>query len=126
MSKVFVYGTLKKDHGNHHCLGDSPFVGRGKTVPLFRMFTNSFFPMIVRHIDGDGEGVQITGEVYEATPETMARLDHLEGVSYGHYRRDACAVRLEDGRQFTAYVYVYCRRDTLRNPVPSGEWTDEQ
>lgn len=124
MSKVFVYGTLKQDFSNHSCLGDSPLLGKGITVPRFRMFSNGYYPMVIRYI-GDSEGTPIIGEVYEATPETMERLDRLEGVAYGHYRRDACAVRLEDGTQVMAYIYVYCQRQGLNNPILSGEWSGE-
>jgi gamma-glutamylaminecyclotransferase len=122
MSKVFVYGTLKKGYCNHSCLEDSPLVGKGKSVPRFRMFTNGYFPMVIRTFNT--EGVQVTGEVYEVSPETLARLDRLEGVSYGHYRRDACAVRFEDGYQVTAYVYVFCQNVFSLTPVLSGEWTE--
>jgi gamma-glutamylcyclotransferase (GGCT)/AIG2-like uncharacterized protein YtfP len=120
--KVFVYGTLKEGFSNHRCLGDSTLVGRGTTVKNYRMFTNGFFPMLTAILPG--EGYRIRGEVYDVTESILKRLDLLEGVGSGLYRRESTAVILEDGSRCTAFVYVYARGVAGYSEVPSGNWED--
>lgn len=34
---VFVYGTLRQNHGNHHLLGDAYYYGIGHTCDKYTM-----------------------------------------------------------------------------------------
>lgn len=81
--KVFVYGSLKKNFGNHVLLQHSNFIGEGITnEPQFTMVNLGSFPGVL--IDGNG---YISGEVYEINQPTLVRLDILEGEGNFYSRR---------------------------------------
>ena len=75
MTRLFVYGTLRKGCGNHRRLDKSKYVGIRKTAPGFSLLCLNGLPIMVRSA-GDS---RVTGEMYEVTPTTMKRLDILEG-----------------------------------------------
>ena len=84
MSLVFVYGTLKRGCSNHHHLAGQTFVGLARTRPGFWLFDVGGFPGLVAHpTDADG----VAGEVWLVDPGCLERLDELEGVAEGLYRR---------------------------------------
>ena len=88
---VFVYGTLKRGHGNHCVLGASKFVCDAVTTAKYILVDCGFPYLIVPEELPEAykkpETARVGGEVYEVTDEAvMASLDRLEGVSYGHYR----------------------------------------
>ncbi|MCT0207546.1 gamma-glutamylcyclotransferase [Synechococcus sp. CS-1332] len=91
---VFVYGTLKRGHGNHHWLAGAPFQG---DVELTGVVLHDLgpFPMAVT-----GEGT-VRGEVYAVDAAGLARLDRLEGYPRLYDRRP---LPLADGRR--AWVYL--------------------
>jgi gamma-glutamylcyclotransferase (GGCT)/AIG2-like uncharacterized protein YtfP len=91
---VFVYGTLKRGHGNHHWLAGAPFLGQA-LLPDVVLHDLGPFPMAV-----PGEGV-VRGEVYAVDAAGLARLDRLEGYPRLYDRR---ALPLADGRH--AWVYL--------------------
>ncbi len=83
MHKVFVYGTLKKGHGNHDfLLQGSKFIGEFTTKEKYNM-KDGGFPYVCRK----GETMfPIRGEVYEVNDDTLQSLDWLEGIP-SHYQR---------------------------------------
>ncbi|MBW4529309.1 MAG: gamma-glutamylcyclotransferase [Aphanothece saxicola GSE-SYN-MK-01-06B] len=91
---VFVYGTLKRGHGNHHWLGEAPFQGEA-VLPDVVLHDLGPFPMAV-----PGEGL-VQGEVYAVDATGLARLDRLEGYPRLYDRRP---LPLADGRR--AWVYL--------------------
>ena len=91
---VFVYGTLKRGHGNHHWLAGAPFLGEA-VLPDVVLHDLGPFPMAV-----PGEG-QVRGEVYAVDAAGLARLDRLEGYPRLYDRRP---LPLADGRR--AWVYL--------------------
>jgi len=103
--KVFVYGTLKRGHGNNHVLGDSTFLGTGETVARCRLF-NSGFPVLR---PGDKNHAELNrpvrGELFEVSEETLDRLDRLEGEGRMYFRFTKF-IRLDDGKVVKAYAYV--------------------
>tara|TARA_R100000742_G_C4277112_1_gene98706 strand:+ start:1964 stop:2341 length:378 start_codon:yes stop_codon:yes gene_type:complete len=72
-NNVFVYGTLKRSHGNNGMLGDSEFLGTGCTRRKFALYEDGL-PYLI-----DDPISPIGGEVYSVTDETLQRLDALEG-----------------------------------------------
>lgn len=105
MTLIFVYGTLKRGDKNHHYLAGQTFVGPAWTVPGFRLYDLGDYPGMVES-EGDQHGV--AGEVWSVDPECLARLDLLEGVSVGLYRRGP--VRLREpfaDRSVDAYYFLH-------------------
>ncbi len=109
---VFVYGTLKRGHGNHHWLADAPFRGEAE-LPDVVLHDLGPFPMAV-----PGEGL-VRGEVYAIDAAALLRLDRLEGYPRLYDRRP---LPLADGR--TAWVYLG-RPHQVRHvsAIADGRWT---
>ena len=81
---IFVYGTLKRGCSNHHFLSGQTFVGEARTVPGFRLYALGGFPgMVARADDTDG----VVGEVWSVDADALLRLDALESLDEGLYRR---------------------------------------
>lgn len=77
--RVFVYGSLKKGYGNHYLLtqGGAVYLGEQVITGEYRLIDFGWYPGLVR-LDG-GEPVDVHGEVYEVSTETLAAMDLLEG-----------------------------------------------
>jgi len=126
MHRVFVYGTLKRGHGNwHHFLkDDAAFVGHAITVKEFSMIAGGF-PVV---LDCDGNRGQIKGEVYDVDDETLRRLDGLEGFRgegdpTNMYDRKLTEVQIWDGKALinaTVGIYIGAGRWDTRSP--RGFW----
>jgi gamma-glutamylcyclotransferase (GGCT)/AIG2-like uncharacterized protein YtfP len=108
---VFVYGTLKRGHGNHHWLAEAVFLGESSLHDAV-LHDLGPFPMA---IEGDGA---VQGEVYAVDDAGLARLDRLEGTPrlYGRHHRT-----LADGRR--AWVYLGQWRQVRNVPrIADGCW----
>jgi len=81
---LFVYGTLKRGLCRHSFLAGCEFKGLGKSICGYRMFDLGDYPGLV----ASSEGRSLPGEIYQVDDESMARLDIVEGVAEGLYRRD--------------------------------------
>ena len=84
MTRVFVYGTLKRGCHNHHFLAGQRFLGEARTVAGYVLFVLGDYPGMVRRIGTDGH---VTGEVWAVDAAGLATLDELEGVGEGLYER---------------------------------------
>lgn len=100
MTRVFVYGTLKRGRENHRWIEGQRFVRMAKTRPLYRMYDLGGYPGLVSH----SEGLCIEGEIWDVSPAGLARLDVLEGVAVGEYER--VPLELEDGGPAEGYLYL--------------------
>jgi len=105
---VFVYGTLKRGHGNHHWLAGAHFLGEAE-LPDVVLHDLGPFPMAV-----PGEGTVI-GEVYRIDAASLDRLDRLEGYPRLYDRQ---VLSLNDGRQ--AWVYLGRPRQVRHAPLLAG------
>lgn len=96
MTKVFVYGSLKKGFGNHHVISKGEFISVDETLYNdWHMFNMGGFPGVV-------EGTKVvTGEVYEVDDEVMAGLDRLEGNG-SFYTREI----VELSKNEMAWMYI--------------------
>lgn len=117
---IFVYGTLKKGHGNNGYLGDSKLIGPAKTAPKYTLFDGGF-PIVER-----GGETSIIGEVYEVTdPEALADVYALEGYkgtpgSPDNWY-DVDVVTLDNGIEAEMFV-MNAGESRRHNVVASGEW----
>jgi gamma-glutamylcyclotransferase (GGCT)/AIG2-like uncharacterized protein YtfP len=127
---LFVYGSLLTRIGHPQgerlrrdasLIGDATLRGR-----LFRV---SWYPGVVR---SDTPGDLVHGEVYRLYDPvaSLAWLDAYEGIVAGpesvaaldEYVRTICDVRLSDGTEAQAFVYIYQRAvDTLVR-LEGGRW----
>lgn len=118
--RVFVYGTLKKDHPNHHLLEDSEFLGRCKIEDRkVRMVSLGGFPGV---IGTQEKPTPVYGEVYRVTPGVLDSMDVLEGHP-DFYRRVKIATPYKN-----AWVYLLSDRYGEYPAVDEGCWrpTDEE
>ena len=129
---VFVYGSLRKDMGNHVYLKESTYCGVWNTVRSYYMVglkCGSFPCVSTEPIFKNTVATKITGELYYVTNETLQRLDKLEGVPNLYQR---ASVGIEDGLlSQEAYMYMatdvtsiemWRRELTTIEPVESGDW----
>jgi gamma-glutamylcyclotransferase (GGCT)/AIG2-like uncharacterized protein YtfP len=115
---VFVYGTLKRGGSNHDFLGGQSYRGEARTVPGFRLVDLGEYPGLLPYPD-DQDGV--TGEVWWVDNATLARLDELEGVNEGLYRRERISLQPPFADD-TVLTYVYAGSATGRPHLPGGTW----
>lgn len=97
---VFVYGTLKKGRGNNSLLKSSEFIGEGKTVNKYALYTTGI-PFVI----ASQKVSHISGELYSVDDETLLNLDRLEGHP-DWYHREITKVEV-DGKIYNAYMYFY-------------------
>lgn len=123
MTKLFVYGTLKKGFCNHHVLGSARFIQQDELLG-FDMHHLGGFPAIVPASERDIElyGIDtVKGELYEINDKDLRMVDRLEGYREGcsdsFYERTT--VLLESGEQ--ALVYYHKRSD--RPLIEDGIWS---
>lgn len=79
---VFVYGTLKRNHGNNRLLRDASFIQEDTTEENF-FLANLGCPVAFP----DDEGKPVRGEVWLVdSPATLHALDRLENHPRLYYR----------------------------------------
>lgn len=116
---IFVYGTLKRGGSNHHFLTGQKFIGEARTVPGFRLYALGGFPGMIP-LSSDEDGVK--GEVWSVDAPALIRLDGLEGVDEGMYRRLPIAL-CEPFEGQTIETYIYNRSIAGRKDL-GAEWVE--
>ena len=113
MNKLFVYGTLKKQHSRNNILGAASFIREIKTLPNYTMIDLGAFPGILDL----GTNV-IYGELYEVDDSTLEVCDLIEGHP-NFYKR----IEIELNNNATAWCYVLDHAK-YENPlvISSGKW----
>ena len=127
MIPIFVYGSLREGMYNYDRIlkGKTTSIVKA-TVEGYKMLDMGSFPGIIA---GDNT---IVGEVMNINPgmylQTLQLLDRLEGYnpsqkSKSLYHREIKRVKLEDGQEIDAYIYVYNVKQGINYPViESGDW----
>jgi len=113
MTRVFVYGTLRRGESNHHLLATAVFVCEARTTPDYTLFALDGHPGM-----GVGGTTGVIGELYDVDTTTLAALDELEGYPGWYDRR---AVSLENGIHALAYI-LPARFTTGRAVIADGDW----
>ena len=98
---VFVYGTLKRGHGNHRELEGATYLGEASTVERYALHVQGL-PMV----DRNNPMSAIHGELYLVDRATFADLDRLEGHP-NCYRRYLTRVVLADSSVSSAWMYFF-------------------
>ena len=112
MTRIFVYGTLKRGRENHHWLDGQRFIAVVRTQPLYRLYDMGGYPGMIRA----DNGVAVEGEIWEVDEAGLARLDVLEDIAGGEYER--VMIALEDG-SVEGYLYLL---DVSGRPDADASW----
>ncbi len=112
---VFVYGTLRKGHCNHHLLKDACCYGVGISEERYAMYLKNGYP----YITSSEPRYLVTGELYAVDDETLEILDRFEGHPRYYERREKPVV-VEDARHI-AWIYF---RDPPGILLHSGDFND--
>lgn len=113
---VAVYGTLRKDQGNHRLLETAKYLGTDKTEPKFSMYSLGYFPYIVEQGD-----TAVTVEVYDVDDHTFDRLDALEGYPGFYNRKQIDTTSYKD-----VWVYLFDEATSDDYQIDSGDWLTER
>lgn len=105
MTRLFLYGTLRRGGSAHHRMSGQRFLGEARTVGGYGLYRLSGYPGLVavpEHAAG------VVGEVWEVDDAALGALDAYEGVSEGLYRREALPLRPPfDRERVEAYLYAH-------------------
>ena len=121
-TRIAVYGTLRRNNGNHTLLANDgvSFVGKGTCMVSGKMYSNGGFPIL----SFKEEQANPVVEVYDVDEKTMLRVDRLEGYVSPEdhwYNRTAVPVLLDNGTETEAWIYHQDK--SLDLPViESGDW----
>jgi len=102
MTRIFVYGTLKRGFCRAHALRDQRFLGLARTAPRYRLYDVGDYPAMV----DDQVGVSVEGELWEVDEEGLRAIDTIEGVPAWFQRKP---VVLEHPADTGAEAYFYCQ-----------------
>ncbi len=125
--RLFVYGTLRRDANSpaHRWLAQrSEFLGGAWCHG--RLYRIAHYPGLVPTDDPDE---RVVGEVYalQQLESTLAELDRYEecGPEFPEpteYLRRQRRVAMADGRELSAWVYIYNRRPPESARIVSGDF----
>jgi gamma-glutamylcyclotransferase (GGCT)/AIG2-like uncharacterized protein YtfP len=111
MTRLFIYGTLKRGCSSHAHLQGQRFLGEARTQPGYALYSLGSYPgLVVQPTDRVG----VCGEIWEVDEAALARLDDFEGVPEGLYRREPVAL-LPPHEHERAEAFFYVR------PIEAGQ-----
>ncbi len=103
MTRIFVYGSLKRGYALHHLVARQKVIGVASTMPLYRIFDLGDYPGLIEW----PEGLSIDGEVYDVEMDCLRKLDDVEGVNEGCYARRAIFLQPPfDGQTVHAWFWL--------------------
>jgi gamma-glutamylaminecyclotransferase len=118
---LFVYGTLRKGYGNSYLLANSELIGAAKTTNKYQMLIEGSIPFV----RFDVHNVEITGEVYKVSNETLEEIDILEGHPTWYIRKTVPIVLLDSCREIEAWLYFNDTVDeTKLKEIETGDYKD--
>lgn len=118
-----VYGSLRKGLGNHPVMGNSVFIGKGKSVENYTLtdYCGGGFPALDKTVPTH----RVVMEVYEVQDTNGAdRIDGLEGYRHGFYDRSIIEVELEDGTVVKAWTYDIAGCTSSCPTVACADWVE--
>lgn len=128
----FVYGTLKQGHHNYRHIIE-PSVLAEKTRKLGRyvtknhyQLTNCGFPYMIDTDDKENT-LPVIGEVFVSEDEeVLRRMDILEGVGTGFYRREKIPCVGGDGKTIEVFAYIADNDHAKNYPLCPVEGDDNK
>ena len=113
MTRVFVYGTLKRGGRNHAYLAGQKFIGEARTSPGYTLYSLGNYPGMVRSTEATGD---VSGEIWEVDATCLVGLDQLEGVAEALYERVSITLAPPHAA-ITTETYLYLRSLKGRNTI---------
>lgn len=122
MTKIAVYGTLRKGFGNHRVLGNSKLIDSGWTKEKYKL-TASGIPFV----NPNEQVSKVRVEVYEVEDSQLPRVDSLEGYDPKNhegswYKRTPIPVVLDNGNEIEASIYFADKN--ANTVIESGDYND--
>lgn len=114
---ISVYGSLRKNLGNHRLLENAKYLGEFNTEPEYSLYSLGGFPGLK-----ENGNTSVVMEVYEVTPEEAHRVDNLEGYdpnSNDNTFYDKKVIKTPYG---DAGVYLYVDNIPEDRLVEHGDW----
>jgi len=118
--KVFVYGTLKKGHGNHYILDKDPIETIIADLPFYMVSLGAFPALVPTRNDQQN---QIVGEVYDISRQELSRLDHLEGYPNFYDRMPMDMTDYGIGEEVWVYYIPEIDLYDHWSKMESGDWS---
>ncbi len=112
---IFVYGSLRQGHGNHHLLEGAYCYGTGTTVDKYAMYVVSGYP----YVTSSETRYPIVGELYAIDDERLETLDRMEGHPRYYVRRETAVV--VENKGYMAWMYF---RDPYGVLMQTGDFND--
>ncbi|MBT1071257.1 gamma-glutamylcyclotransferase family protein [Pelotalea chapellei] len=112
---IFVYGSLRQNHVNHHLLVDARYYGLCTTREKYAMYVVSGYP----YVTSSENRYPIVGELYGIDEETLHTLDKMEGHPRYYVRRETTVI--QGNTEYTAWMYF---RDPYGTLMTSGDIND--
>lgn len=106
MTRVFVYGTLKRGGSNHRFLAGQHYLGEARTAPGYTLYSLGDYPGMVRSAD---PAHTVTGEIWSVDAACLTQLDALEGVDEGLYTRELIPLATPPFATEPVATYLYAR-----------------
>ena len=116
MELVFVYGTLRRGHGNHLLLESSRFIDAGLTKEKYAMYANG-----IPFVNDDEEVSNIFGEVYQVSKHTLNMLDLLEGHPSWYKRKKIIVC----GSKKKHHAWLYFNNSKSGILIKSGDYENK-
>lgn len=107
MSKIAVYGTLRRGFGMFlENSNYSAYTGRFSTLPIFRMYDNGYPCLVV----DEKNGYSITVDTFHIRDdyhgqELRKKLDRYEGVESGLYLRSRMKILSLIDEEYDIYIW---------------------
>ncbi|MEH6582238.1 MAG: gamma-glutamylcyclotransferase family protein [Halioglobus sp.] len=128
MNKLFIFGTLKEGFPNFEKNGGTRIRGEFRTAEMYPLYLvgERYSPWL---IDTPGKGNYIRGQLFEASAETLKKMDRLERIeAIDGYRRKTIQIQKigSDTRLITAFAYLkpesqLTNAETKLGPIVSYE-----
>jgi gamma-glutamylaminecyclotransferase len=121
MHQIFVFGTLKDGFPNFAVNDGTRVSGSYLTQPKYELYLVGprYTPWI---IPDQGEGMQISGEVYEVDDNGLARMDELERINYpdGYQRASINVVNKQSEEVIAVFIYMKKAEQLDRSEIQDG------
>ncbi len=124
---VFVYGTLRGGGSNHHRMGDSIYLGKGRVAGV--IYWIDWNPSLVYPALLCGGSGWVQGELFLVSEDCLEELDAFEGVVPSEdddYRRVEVEVLMEDGTEKTAWVWEWQGELGGAEILEDGDWLNHE